>query len=359
MTGGVVAEDVASILREDLPWDRLAGRRFLVTGATGMIGQYLVRVLLELGRRAGATRVVAMTRRGPEAARLFAAELEGGYLQVVVHDPALPLPALGPLDYLVHAASPATPTAILDDPVGVIAANVWGTANLLAVAREHGSVVCLLSSAEVYGQATTRSARRVAEDAPGLLDSLDPRSVYPESKRLAEALCVAHRRQHGVAYRIARLAHTYGPGMSLEDPRVQAYFLRQALRDEDIILRSDGRARRTYTYVSDAVAGLFHLLAAPDSLACNIADEGAAVSIADLARTVLRCRPGGRARLRFAADPAPGARTVAPPLLDSTRLRALGWTPQVDLETGLRRTLQHHRDALAPPGGAGPPPPRP
>ncbi|HVI30560.1 NAD-dependent epimerase/dehydratase family protein [Phenylobacterium sp.] len=354
----VVAEDIARILDRDLPWRSLAGRRFLVTGATGMIGQYLVRTLLALGRRTERTRVVAMTRRGREAARLFAAELEAGDLAIVEHDPAHPLPELGSLDHLVHAASPVTPAAFLADPVGVIAANVAGTANLLAVAREQQAVFCLLSSAEIYGQASAEKAARVAEGAAGLLDSLDPRSAYPESKRLAEALCVAYERQHGVAYRIARLAHTYGPGMSLQDPRVQAYFMRQALLGQDITLRSDGQARRTYTYVSDAACGLLHLIAAPGNLTCNIADEGAAVSLSDLARAVLRCCPGTGARLRLAPEAGRGEATVAPPLLDCARLRALGWAPRVDLETGLRRTLQHHREALAAQDGPAPSPRR-
>lgn len=345
MNSRIIAEDVCAILDQGGPWTALAGRRFLVTGATGMIGQYLVRVLMELGRRSSPTRVVAMTRRGDAAASLFACEGDG--IEIVVHDPARPLPPLGDLDYLIHAASPADPEAFRRDPVGVIAANVAGTANLLEAARVRQAVFCFVSSAEVYGQAQAAGGR-LDETAPGILDSLDLRSAYPESKRLAETLCVAYWRQHGVLHRIARLAHTYGPGMRLSDPRVQTYLMRQALHGRDIELQSDGRAQRSYTYVSDAVSGLLHLLAASGNQVCNIANETATVSIADLARTVLRCCPDTRSRLLFACDPGSSAvATVTPPLLDCTRLRALGWSPRVDLETGLRRTLQHHRSVLA------------
>ncbi|WP_374471610.1 NAD-dependent epimerase/dehydratase family protein [Phenylobacterium sp.] len=345
MTSRIVAEDVAEILRQDLPWSSLAGRSFLVTGATGMVGQYLVRTLLALGRRGEPTRVLAMTRRPAEAARVFAADRESGGLRILAYDPARPLPPLGRLDVLVHAGSPANPVAYRDDPVGVIVANVLGAANLLEAARTHRATFCFLSSAEIYGQAPADASGRVTEEAAGVLDSLAPRSAYPESKRLAEALCVAYGLQHGVSYRIARLAHTYGPGMALEDARVQAYFMRQVLAGEDITLRSDGRARRSYTYVSDVVSGLLHMLAAPDSLACNVANEQAVVSIAELAQAVIRSAPGGAARLRFAPDTADAGPTVAPPLLDCGRLRALGWRARVDLATGLRRTLDHHRAA--------------
>lgn len=349
MIRDIITEDIAGILDQDIPWPALTGRRVLVTGATGMIGQYLVRVLLALARhgadagRKGA-RVIAMTRRGDEAARLFASELGDGRLEIMVHDPARSPPPLPWLDYIVHAGSPADPVAFREDPVGVIAANAQGAANLLAAARERDAVFCLLSSAEIYGQGRDACAQRVSETTAGVLDSLDPRSPYPESKRLAEALCVAYERQHGVGYRIARLAHTYGPGMRLDDPRVQAYFMRQALNGQDITLQSSGQAKRSYTYVSDAISGLLHLMAAPESLACNIANDRAVVSIADLARVVLRCCPDSHAQLKFAdAAQREGAPTMAPPILDCSRLRALGWTPRVELEAGIGRTLQHHR----------------
>lgn len=341
MSSRIIDEDIDAVLGPE-PWPQLAGRSFLVTGATGMIGQYLVRTLLRLGRRTRPTRVVAMTRRVGEAARMFASARSDGALEIVLHQADAQDPILGPLDYVIHAGSPANPAAFRDDPVGVISANVDGTANLLALARARGAIFCLLSSAEIYGQAHAGHAHRLSESAAGALDSLDPRSAYPESKRLAEALCVAYERQHAVGYRIARLAHTYGPGMPLQDPRVQTYFMRQALRGEDITLESDGSARRTYTYVADAVSGLLHLLSAPLSLACNVANEGAAVTIADLARAVLRCCPGTGTQLKFVELPSGPAPTMAPPLLDCSRLRGLGWTARVDLETGLRRTLAHH-----------------
>lgn len=343
MISDVQREDVEVLLGEALPWGALAGRSILVTGATGMVGQYLIHTLLAVRDRTAPARIIAMTRRGEVARDLFSRDPRAGALEILVHDPAQPLPPLPPLDYIVHAASPADPAAFRRDPVGVIAANALGSARLLEAARERGAVFCLLSSAEVYGQAKPDGGERISEEAAGVLDSLDLRSAYPESKRLAETLCVAFGHQHGVGYRIARLAHTYGPGMSLEDPRVQTYFMRQALTGQDIVLLSSGEARRSYTYVSDAVCGVLHLITAPENLACNVANEKATVSIAELARAVLARCPGTRAQLRFAPGQPETTRTVAPPLLDCSRLRALGWKPRVSLDQGIDRTLRHHR----------------
>ncbi|MBB3086895.1 NAD-dependent epimerase/dehydratase family protein [Geodermatophilus sabuli] len=356
MTTAVVQEDIAIVLSAPVDWSRLAGATVLVTGATGMIGQYVVHTLAELGQRDG-SRVLALSRRAERGRALFGRSIDAGVVDLLVQDVTTPIEVPVPVDIVVHAASPADPVAYRTDPVGVIRANVTGTDNVLSLAAAHGATVCLLSTMEVYGrppQTGVGSLIRLTEDALGAMDSLDLRSAYPLSKRMAENLCVAYRAQHGVPYRIARLSHTYGPGMELSDPRVQAYFLRQALDGADIVLNSDGTLRRTYTYVSDAVSALFHLLCGDDDLTCNVADESAQVSIRELAELVLRHGDSsGRAAVRVAqgdAAPPPPASGV---VLDCTRLRAMGWTARVDLPSGVARTVAHHRSAReAPTAGA-------
>jgi UDP-glucuronate decarboxylase len=344
MTSAVVAEDVDRILAETLPWDDFSGATFLVTGATGMVGQYLVRTLLGLGRSKPPVRVIALTRRAARAERMFAGHSQDGALRILLQDVSSPIVLDERPDYVIHAASPANPASFEADPVGVIRANVAGTENVLSAAAESGATVCYLSSSEVYGKplASSGDSPLLTESSIGALDPLALRSAYPQSKRMAENLCVAYGAQHGIDYRIARLSYTYGPGMDLEDSRVQAYFFRQALRGQDIILQSDGALTRMYTYVSDAISALFYLLAARESLACNIANEAAQVSIHDLAQLVLRQAGATKASVKFADGVRFGNRSPAPVLLDCARMRSLGWQARVDLETGIARTVRHH-----------------
>ena len=347
MTTTVVDEDVATVLGEPLDWSRLAGRTALVTGATGMLGRYVVHTLAELARRTGSGRVLALTRRAELGRDVFGAAVAAGAVELVVQDVADPIDVREPVDLVVHAASPADPVAFRTDPVGVIRANVAGTDNVLTLAARHGATACLVSTMEVYGRPAPADAgplRRLTEDAVGVLDAMDLRSAYPLSKRAAENLCVAYRAQHGVGYRIARLSHTYGPGMTPDDPRVQAYFLRQALAGQDVVLQSDGSLRRTYTYVSDAVSALFHLICTDGDLTCNVADESAEVSIAELAELVLRAGdPTGRATVRMAAAGSGAGAATDGVLVDSSRLRSLGWAPRVDLPAGIARWVDHAR----------------
>ncbi len=348
MTSSVIQEDIRAILDLPVAWERLSGARVLVTGATGMVGQYVTRALLGLGARLDAAPdVTALVQNEAKATRLFADDLDRGSLRLVVQDVAEPFPAECDVDWVVHAASPANPGSFRDDPVGVIRANVLGTMHGLELARSSRAGVCLISTMEVYGSATGRGEHGtglVDEHTPGVLDSLDPRSAYPESKRLAETLCVAHHQQFGTPYRIARLSHTYGPGMALDDARVQAYFLRQALSGDDIVLQSDGTMRRTYTYISDAAAAVLCLLVAADSDTFNIANDDARVSIRELAEAFLRNSPvpGGSVLTKPRTDTGLWSRGPGGTFLDCSRLLSIGWTPRVSIDAGVARTVQHH-----------------
>ena len=341
----VVRQDVEQIVGNDLPWTDLDGRTVLVTGATGMVGQYLVRALL--GARDVHdvdVRVLALVRSAEKARRVFgAADLKG--LSFLVQDVSRPIELDGTLDVIIHAASPAQPTAFRDDPVGVITANILGSYNTLELAKEHSAKFCFISTMEVYGQIEGEEDVVVAEDGRGDFDWFQHRSAYPESKRSAETLALAYGAQHDVDYTIARMTHTYGPGMGLDDPRVQAQFLKFAMEGEDIVLKSDGSLRRTYTYIADAVTGVFHVLLQDDGQRVyNIANEDAKVSIRELAETVLDVS-GGAGELVFDIDEdaAKFWSKTRNTYADSARLCALGWRPTTTLRDGMARTVAHHR----------------
>ncbi len=344
----MVARDVDEVLDLALSWERLSGARVVVTGATGMTGLYVTRILMALSARLGSPpRVVALVQDRSKAERLYGDALGDGSLELVVQDVAAPFAVDGGVDWVVHTASPANPASFRDDPLGVVRANVLGTLHGLDLARSAGAALCLVSTMEVYGAVTSLPAHAegtVPEAAPGVLDSLDLRSAYPESKRLAETLCVAAHAQHGTEYRIARLSHTYGPGMAPEDARVQAYFLRQALAGEDIVLQSDGTLERTYTYVADAASAILATVLAAGSGTYNVANEDARVSVRGLAETFQRHSPvpGGRVVTEPRTDTALWSRAPSATFLDCSRLRATGWSARVPVEEGVARWIEHH-----------------
>lgn len=341
----VLAEDAAAIAAADLPWAELDGAGVLVTGASGMLPSTVIRALLERNdaHAAGIT-VHALVRNEEKARRMLGPVLDRDDVHLIVQDVADPITLEGRLDLIVHGASAARPSLHSADPVGTMRANLLGTINLLDLAVEHGSRFVLMSSAEVYGD-QPGDIELIDENSYGGFDILRPRACYSEGKRAAETLCAAYAAQHGITCRIGRFGHIYGPGMALDDGRVQADFTAKVLAGEDIVLNSDGSATRTYTYVADAVSGMFYALLTGEEMAYNIADPGGLVSIRQLAELFTGVRPEAGIEVRVQVADT-GGRYSAPKAqgLDSRRLQELGWTAQTDLATGLARTVASHQD---------------
>lgn len=344
----VIARDVEEILARDLPWHELDGSRVLVTGASGMLPSAVVHTLLGLNdaRDAGIT-VYGLVRNESKARGVLASVLDRDDIRLLVQDVAAPVEIEGGLDLIVHGASAARPSLHGADPVGTMRANLLGTMNLLDLAVRTGSRFALMSSSEVYGNQPA-GVTLIDEQSYGGLDILTPRACYSEGKRAAETLCAAYAHQHGVDCRIARFGHIYGPGMALDDGRVQAEFAAKVIAGKDIVLNSDGSSSRTYTYVSDAVAGMFYTLLRGQETAYNIADPNGLVSIRQLADRFAAARPDLGIDVRIEAVDTGGRYAAAAALgLSSTRLQALGWRAEVDLATGIDRMLASHEHAAA------------
>lgn len=305
----VVDEDVEHILSTPLPWDRLNGKTVLVTGAGGMIGGYCTKVAESI------TRTVTMNRT-----ELF---------ETWKHLRA---------DFIIHTASPASPRAYCADPMGTIRANTVGTENMLNIAKRSNSESFLfLSSGEVYGKGAPTPC---PETFSGPLDAANPRNVYASAKRRGESLCF---RRADVNVKIARISHTYGPGMNLDDGRVFADFVSDIVNKRDIVLKSDGLACRPFCYLSDLVIGLFTILLKGErDQAYNVGAEEE-TRIADLAETLCKMFPPRSVvwHLRAQAD-AYVASTVSGGHLDITKIRALGWEPTTGIEEGFRRTVESY-----------------
>ena len=337
----VLKEDLEAIIGENIPWEKLKGRTVLITGASGMIGIYMLQVLTLLKERYDYNiRVIAMLRN---AKKLPKEVREREDVEIIVHDVTERLEVSGDVHYVIHAASPASPLIMQNQPVETIAANTLGTFNTLRLAKEKKAEGYLfISSREVYGQ-PNEGQEFFYEDTYGFVDQLNPRSCYSEGKKAAETMCVCYHDEYGLNVKLARLAHTYGPGMSIYDGRVQADFLKNVFHNEDIVLKSEGTAVRSYTYIGDAVAGLYRILLDSEDMVYNIGNEEGKVSIRELAEIMVDIYPERGLKLVFDI-PEGGTKGTAPytlGILSSRKLRKIGWSPKYSVKEGFKRTLEY------------------
>lgn len=337
----ILNDDLNRIIAQDISWEKLRDKRIMVTGASGMLGTYFVRTVLKLNEAKNANINVLCIVRNPKKIPSDIANNER--VEIVSQDVSKPMNIEGNVDYIIHAASPASPLIMRDDPVGTIAANTLGAFYTLMLAKEKkADGYMFISSREIYGQ-PQEGQEFFDEESYGFVDPLDPRSCYPEGKKAAETMCASFRAQYGLNAKTARLAHTYGPGMSIYDGRVQADFLKNVLFNEDIVLKSDGSSVRTYTYIADAVAGMWRILLDGDDIAYNIGDENGKVSIRELAELLVRINPEKDLKLIYdiPKDSGAGCAPFTMGILSSKKLRKLGWKPDNTIEEGFARTLRY------------------
>lgn len=330
----IIQEDLKRICDEyDFSW--LRGKTVLVTGALGMLAYYYTAALFYLNdEKDYGIKVIVLARRGEVLEKEFGDRKD---VTLLVQDVCEEIKLSQPVDVILHAAGRADPEAFKENPVGVIEANVKGMQNVLELAKDKKARVIFISTREVYG-AVSKSP--VEETDAGVLNQTELRSCYPESKRMAENLIVSYAYQYGVKYRIARLAHAYGPMMKIQgDGRVMADLLGRAVRGEDIVLKSNGEAKRAFCYVADAVAGLLLLtVAKEDNQVYNIANETEEISIRELGEDLakwyglgfdIQLENDDNAYVKF-------ARTA----LDTRKIESLGWKSLTRLEDGVRRTVE-------------------
>ena len=307
----VLIEDFKRITERDIPWDELRNKTFFITGATGLVGSLLVKFLLYANQTISLNaKIYAVVRNTEKADRIFAEEKTDA-LSYVVAD-------------LIRTA-------------------IDGTEKMLQLAVEKKiKAFIYISSMEIYGQ--PKSEGKTAEKDLGYVDIETVRSCYPEGKRMCECMCTAYAAQYGVNVISARLAQTFGAGILPTENRVFAQFARSAVNGENIVLHTTGESEGNYVYTADAIAAILTLLVkGAAGEAYNIANEESHITIRNMAELVAKEIAGGKIQAVIDIPEDSASLGYAPPVkmwLDASKMRALGWTPEVGLIDAYKRMIR-------------------
>lgn len=348
-TNQIINEDVENILQENLDWSYFAGKNVLITGANGFIPSYIVYSFLALNEtifKNNPCKIITIVRNQQKAMAKFQDFVAKQKMQLVVQDICEEILLEQKIDIIIHAASQASPKFYDVDPVGTLKANTIGTYNLLELARKSKTQKFLfVSSGDVYG-VLDGSIPEIDETYTGNVDITNVRSCYGESKRMAETMCVCYAHQFGFHVNMLRLAHTYGPGVELNDGRVFADFVANVLRGENILIRSDGTACRPFMYITDMIRAFFYvLLDGTNGNAYNICAKET-TSIKELAQLICSLYPEKNLSVSYTQAQTKGYVRSASTggLLSTEKLQKLGWKQNIDIKTGFKRMIESYKN---------------
>src|SRR5215217_2165373 len=309
-------------------------QRVVITGAAGFIGSHLSEALLDRGYSViGVDNLLTGDTDN-------IAHLQNRDFSFIKHDVTNYIFVDGPVDYVLHWASPASPIDYLELPIPTLKVGALGTHKALGLAKAKGARFVLASTSEVYGDPLEHPQK---ETYWGNVNPVGPRGVYDEAKRFAEAMTMAYHRFHGVDTKIVRIFNTYGPRMRVNDGRAVPAFMSQVLRNEDVTVFGDGSQTRSFTYITDLVDGIIRLMLSSENDPINIGNPRE-MTIKEIAETIIRMT-GAKSSIVYRPLPTADPKQRRP---DITRARTLlGWEPKVQLEEGLVKTIEYFRTKVA------------
>lgn len=330
MNNSIFEEDIKNIIN-DFDMSVFDGKTILVTGATGLIGKLCVKSLLNSGYN---TQVIALVRDEEKAKNIFG---ESKRLTYLVQDINQRINTTRRVDYIIHAASTTSSKDFVEKPVETIYTAINGSRNILEFAKNkrlEGMVY--LSSLEIYG---VNEKENIKEEDYGYIDILNPRSSYSESKKMVETMCISYGTEYGVPVKIARLAQTFGAGVSISDNRVFAQFAKAIINKENIVLHTKGETKRNYCYTTDTVRGIFTILTkGENNNAYNVANENSYCSISEMAHLL----ENEYTKVKYKIDEINrGYNPTVKIALNTEKLNALGWEAKVDLKEMFDRLIMN------------------
>ena len=330
--------DVEHLIKNEDMLRALKGKNILITGATGLIGSFIVKSLCEYEQKCkSGIHIYALVRDEEKAKRVFENYLNNLALHIVVGNINEKIYIDKQLNYIIHGASITDSKSFVEQPVETIDTLINGTKNILDLGKKHKIERFLfLSSLEVYGR--PEENYKVDEKYIGYIDFTSTRSSYSEGKRMAECLCYSYFSEYNVPVVTARLSQTFGPGVDYNDGRVFAQFARCVINGENIGLNTTGRTYRNYCYIRDAVAGIFCILAkGTPGEAYNVANKHTGITIAEMARMVSESENLGYGKIKVVFNHPEELQSFGynPEMkieLITEKLEQLGWKAEVDLE---------------------------
>lgn len=336
-------EDINYVTSLELPWEKLKNKSIMLSGATGLIGSFLIDVILEKNIKDNLNcTVYALGRNKEKAMARFSQHQNNPHLVFIPYDVKLPLVLdnVGVVDYILHLASNTHPMLYATDPIGTITTNIIGLQNMLEFSVEHKATRFVFSSSnEIYGE-NRGDVEIFDEDYCGYIDCNTLRAGYPESKRCGEALCQAYKVQKDLDVIIARVTRSYGPTMNMSDTKAVSQFIKKGIAGEDIVLKSAGTQYYSYTYMADAVSGLlWAMLAGENGEAYNIADIHSDIMLKDLASIIAEIN-GKKVVFEIPDEvEAAGYSKATKARLNGSKLQNLGWNPRYNIKSGMERTI--------------------
>ena len=307
--------------------------RTLVTGGAGFLGSHLCDHLLDKGHQ-----VICMDNLITGSLANIK-HIRSDRFTFIEHNVTKFIDIDGPLDYILHFASPASPIDYLNFPIPTLKVGSLGTHNALGLAKKKKSIFLIASTSEVYGDPLVHPQ---SEDYWGNVNPVGPRGVYDEAKRFAEAITMAYHRYHNIDTKIVRIFNTYGPRMRLNDGRAIPNFLKQALTGKELTAYGDGSQTRSFCYVSDLIKGVYKLLMSNINEPTNIGNP-TEMTIQQMAEKILQAT-GSHSNISYKPLPDDDPKVRQPNI--EKAVKYLGWEPQVKLDEGLKATIEHFKSQL-------------